>query len=117
MNREKLGKEGENKAQKYLESQGYFILIRNFKCTYGEIDIIATDKDELVFVEVKTRASKEYGQPRDAVNTVKRKHMKKTATYFIGKNKLENRYIRFDVIEVYFKENKFYINHIKNTLW
>ena len=117
MNKEKLGKIGEDKAKAYLQKLGYFILARNFKSTYGEIDIIAIDKKEIVFVEVKTRASYLYGEAREAVHNIKRKHMKKTATYFICKNKLEDRFIRFDVIEVYLKNNSFFIKHIKNTMW
>lgn len=112
-----LGRKGEVEAYKYLDRLEYFIIARNFKCRYGEIDIIAIDKNELIFIEVKTRCSKKYGEAREAVNQIKKKHIKKAATYYIHKNGLENRFIRFDVIEIYFKNEKFYINHIKNILW
>lgn len=112
-----LGKKGEIEARKYLESMEYAIVAKNFKCTYGEIDIIAMDKEELVFVEVKTRCSQKYGEARDAVDKIKKKHIKKAATFYIHENELENKFIRFDVIEVYLKDEKFYIRHIKNTLW
>ena len=117
MTNTELGKKGEQQACKFLEKIGYSILNKNYKCSYGEIDIIATDKDEVVFVEVKTRCSKQYGEARDAVNIYKKKHIKKAATYYICKHRLENRFIRFDVIEVYVEENQFYIKHIKNVLW
>ena len=117
MNREELGRKGEYKARKYLEKQDYFVVRQNFKCKFGEIDIIAIDKNELVFVEVKTRCSKKYGEARDAVNKYKKKHIKKAANFFVYKNKLENQFVRFDVIEVYFNNNIFKINHIKNVLW
>lgn len=117
MNKIELGQKGEIEAHKYLDRLGYFIVARNFKCTYGEIDIIAIDKNELVFVEVKTRCSKKYGEAREAVDRHKKKHIKKAATFYIYKNRLENRFVRFDVIEIYLKDEKFNIKHIKNTLW
>lgn len=117
MNKIELGKTGELEVQKYLEKLEYFIIAKNFKCSYGEIDIIAIDKNELVFVEVKTRCSEKYGEAREAVDKYKKKHIKKAAEFYIYKNKLENRFIRFDVVEVYVKKDKFSIKHIKNTLW
>ena len=117
MNKDELGRRGESEAKKYLEKQNYYIVTQNFRCDFGEIDIIATDKNELVFAEVKTRCSKKYGEAREAVNHYKKKHIKKAATYFIYKYKLENRFVRFDVIEVYFEKERFVINHVKNTLW
>lgn len=117
MNKIELGQKGEFEVCKYLDELGYFIVAKNFKCTYGEIDIVATDKNEIVFIEVKTRGSKKYGEAREAVDKFKKKHIKKAATFFIYKNKLENRFIRFDVVEVYAHKEKYVINHIKNTLW
>lgn len=112
-----LGKKGEKIAGTFLEKADYCIRTKNYKCTYGEIDIIATDKKELVFIEVKTRGSKKYGEACEAVNQMKKKHIKKAAAYYIAKHRLENELIRFDVIEVYIKEEKVAIRHIKNTLW
>ena len=85
---------------------------KNLKCIY----IIATKNNILVFVEVKTRSSCTYGRPSEAVNESKQKHITKAAKYYIYLNKLENYYIRIDVIEVYFSNNKFYINHIKQII-
>lgn len=117
MTNTELGQKGEREACKYLEKLEYFIIAKNFKCSYGEIDIIATDKNELVFVEVKTRCSIKYGEAREAVNQVKKKHIKKAATFYLYKNGLENQFVRFDVIEIYVKNDKFTIKHLKNTLW
>ena len=78
-----LGKKGEIEAQKYLRKLEYDILARNFKCSYGEIDIIAKEKEEIVFIEVKTRCSQKYGEPREAVNQIKKKHIKKASAYYI----------------------------------
>lgn len=112
-----LGRNGEDVACQYLESQGYCILKRNFKCKVGEIDIIATERNEMVFVEVKTRCSKMYGEACEAVSENKKKHIKKATEFFISQYGLEGRYVRFDIMELYLKNSKFYINHIKNTLW
>ncbi len=108
-----LGKEGENIACKYLCNEGYKLIMRNFRCRQGEIDIIAKDKNELVFIEVKTRTNLSFGTPAVAVHRQKQKHIFKATKYFIYKNKLENSCIRFDVIEIYKKE-KYIINHLKN---
>lgn len=108
-----LGKTGEEIARQYLIKNGYRLLVSNFRCRQGEIDIIAVDKNEIVFIEVKTRKNANYGCPVDAVNKRKQKHILNASKYYIYINNLENRDIRFDVIEVY-KKDKFYINHIKN---
>lgn len=117
MTKSELGKRGEQEAKKYLEKLTYSMVTRNFKCPYGEIDIIAMDKNELVFVEVKTRCSKKYGEAREAVDKIKSKHIKKAANFYIYKNSLEGKFVRFDVIEVYLKNDKFIVRHIKNALW
>ena len=114
MNNTELGKFGEEKAVSYLENQDYEIIARNFSCNQGEIDIIAKDKNEIVFFEVKTRNSLNYGKPVDAVDNFKQKHIWKSAKYYLYKNNLLSAFVRFDVIEVYVKNNNIFINQIKN---
>ena len=65
--KKEFGNTGEDIATEYLEKQGYIILERNFYCKQGEIDIIAKDKNEVVFVEVKSRSDVGYGLPSEAV--------------------------------------------------
>lgn len=110
-----LGKEGEDIASKYISKIGYNILARNFRCKQGEIDIIAKDKDEIVFIEVKTRKNKMYGRGVDAVDWLKQKHIYKVSEYFLYSMKLENKPTRYDIIEIY-KMEKYYINHIKSVI-
>ena len=112
-----LGREGELVVKKYLEQKEYFIVTRNFKCEFGEIDIIAIDKNEIVFIEVKTRCNLKYGEARDSVSKTKKKHIKNASKYYIYKYHLEDRFIRVDGIEAYWRNKKFYIRHIKNVLW
>lgn len=73
--KQQRGKIGEDMATEYLNKKGYKILERNFECRQGEIDIIALDKDEIVFVEVKTRTSKKYGLAAEAVDENKKTSM------------------------------------------
>ena len=102
--RHETGKIGEDIAVRYLEKIGYKILDRNFECKQGEIDIIALDKEEIVFVEVKTRASALYGLPKEAVNIIKKKHIYKSAEFYTYLHNLEDSPIRIDVIEIYRKQ-------------
>ena len=112
----KIGKYGEDIAVKFLENYDYKIISRNFFCSQGEIDIVAKKEEELVFCEVKTRTNKKFGNPKDAVNFYKKTHMWNSAKYFLYKYNLMNKYIRFDVIEIYINNNKTHINHIKNIM-
>lgn len=114
--KKETGKSGEDIAVEYLEKSGCTIVERNFYCNQGEIDIIAKDKKEIVFVEVKTRSNYNYGLASEAVNMQKKKHLIKAIKYYIYIKKLENAFIRIDVIEVYIKNRKFYINHIKQAI-
>ncbi len=115
-NRKDTGNIGENIATKYLEDLGYNIVERNFRCKLGEIDIIAQEKDEIVFVEVKTRKILSYGDPADSVNEPKQKHIYKAAEYYLAiKDKLDQ-FTRIDVIEVYLDNIGHKINHIKKAI-
>jgi putative endonuclease len=95
-----LGERGEKFAARYLRRHGYKILVRRFKSRAGEIDIVCRQKDWLVFVEVKTRKSDQYGAPSEAVTREKQKHMSKVALEYL--RLLDNPQIhwRFDIVEV-----------------
>ena len=84
--RHEIGKLGEDIVTKYLKELGYTIVERNFMAIQGEIDIIARDKNELVFIEVKTRTSMQFGRPVEAVNPLKQKHLIRTVKYYLYKN-------------------------------
>lgn len=102
----------EEVAAKYLEDNGMSILEKNFRCRYGEIDIIAKDGRYLVFVEVKYRANAGNGYPQEAVTKKKQKTIAFVANYYMMKNHLETDLpIRFDVIAILGEE----ITHIKNA--
>lgn len=109
-----LGAFGEDAAEKFLKKKGYKILERNFNCRFGEIDIIALDKECLVFVEVKTRSNNKYGNPQNAVNYYKRNHLELSARCYIDKNRLNNYIARFDIVEIFAKyaDNNFIVEDI-----
>ena len=84
-----------------MQKNGFKIVERNFACKQGEIDIIACRGSRIHFVEVKTRASADFGGGRAAVNYTKCKTIRKVATYYLVKNKLWERVgVQFDVIEI-----------------
>ena len=85
-----LGNYGEDVANKFLKKNKYKIIEKNYSCKFGEIDIIAKDKNILVFVEVKSRTNEKYGTPALAVNYYKQKNIIKTAKHYIMENKLQN---------------------------
>jgi putative endonuclease len=111
-----LGKSGEERALRYLKNKKYKILAQNFRQFRGEIDIIALDIDTLVFVEVKTRKSTDFGLPEESVTPSKQRQIKKVAQGFLMKNNLQDAECRFDVISVNPDQDQGYrIRHIRNA--
>lgn len=102
----KKGKEGEKIACNYLIERGYKILEKNYHYGHGEIDIIAKDRDTLVFVEVKYRKSLEYGMPEDSITRKKQLQIRKIAEAYLYQNKIENQSCRIDVISILHLQNE-----------
>lgn len=98
-----LGKSGENFACEFLKEQGYFIAARNYRSERGEIDIIAENREKILFVEVKLRSAELDFMPREAVTYIKQKRILHAAKNFIfrSKNPLP---FRFDIIEIIMNE-------------
>ena len=116
MKDKELGNIGESLAVKYLRKQGYGILIKNFRTRIGEIDIIAQKSNMIIFIEVKTRISFQYGCPAEAVGYRKQCKLKKVAEGYLTQKNSWNSPCRFDVIEVIAATDKSYrIHHIKNA--
>jgi putative endonuclease len=93
-----LGKWGENVAREYLQKRGYQIIETNFRCREGEIDIIAQDKEYLVFVEVRTRRGFEFGTPEESVTTAKKKKLISLAFIYLQNHRNLPALWRFDVV-------------------
>ena len=115
-NKQFIGKSGEEIASNYLLKKGYKILFRNYHSQFGEIDIIALDKDTLVFIEVKTRTSN-LEAAFSSVSFLKQQKLTKTALDFLSKNyEYEDFLTRFDVIVVLFDQREEYrIKHMADA--
>ncbi|WP_141553398.1 YraN family protein [Peptoniphilus sp. oral taxon 386] len=113
MNNRNLGAIGESIATKFLEDKGYKILDKNYRALGTEIDIVALDGDILVFIEVKSRSSKKFGNAFEAVNGFKIQNIIRTSMSYIVSKQLDSFQVRYDVVEYYINEN--YINHIENA--
>jgi len=112
LNNKAIGTAWETVARTYLEECGYKILCCNYRCKIGEIDIIAQDKETIVFIEVKFRKSKCYGSALEAVNYKKQQTIRQVATYYLMKT-YHTEYLpcRFDVLGF----DKGTITHIKDA--
>lgn len=97
-----LGRLGEDLAAEYMVEKGWYIRERDWRFRGTDIDLICIDEDDtiLVFVEVKTRSSDEYGRPEEAVDASKRRNIMNAATAYMTMHRKENRYMRFDIISV-----------------
>jgi putative endonuclease len=98
--RQALGREGEAAAKAYLERRGIRILLQNFRCAAGEIDLIGRTRDTLVFIEVKTRTSKAFGPPHLAVHLRKQRQIVRAAQWFLAEHGIPEVPCRFDVVAV-----------------
>lgn len=109
-----VGRWGEQAAADYLCEHGYNIVARNVRTPYGEIDVIASREDILVFVEVKARTSKSYGPPEVAVTARKQAHMLACANHYAQQNEIDHWQI--DVIAVEREGGKLVITHFENAV-
>ena len=110
-----IGEKGEQSAVNFLKRRGYIIVTTQYRAKTGEIDIIAKDKECLVFVEVKTRRSTLYGFPAEAVNYKKQRKIINTALCFLKQRGITDSACRFDVLEVYLQRDAIQYNHIINA--
>jgi putative endonuclease len=98
--RARVGAAGEALAARELTRRGYRVLARNWHCRYGELDIIAEDGSELVFVEVKTRRGTALGLPEEALTHTKRKRLLAAAQQYLMEQETAERPYRFDVVAI-----------------
>ena len=113
--RQIFGEKGESIAVRHLKKKGYKILEKNYRTKLGEIDIIAKDKDTLVFVEVKSRRSWQFGNPKAAVTPAKQRKISKVALYYLKTNDRSNAKARFDVVTLTATRDKSQIEIVKNA--
>ena len=110
------GLEYEDLAAQYLEKQGLTILERNYQCRQGEIDIVAKNREFVIFIEVKYRKNNRFGEPFAFVDTKKQRRLIKTALHFSQQKGLHEKYpMRFDVISIQPQDTQFDIQWLKNA--
>ena len=105
-NRRSLGDRGEDMAAAHLKKQGYKILERNYRTPIGEIDLVARHQGALVFIEVKTRRSRRFGSPQEAVHPAKQERLRNLAEYYLQQQGLGEVMVRFDVVGILWQEGK-----------
>lgn len=98
---QQIGYAAENQARQFLSQQGLTWITSNYRCRWGEIDLIMKDKDTIVFIEVRSRVSNEYGGAVESITMQKKKKIIKTAShYLVAKNLWDKCFTRFDVISL-----------------
>ena len=99
--RQRVGKWGEDQALAYLSSKGLCLIGRNVRTAHGEIDLIMADGEQLVFVEVKTRTSLDFGNPEESITSKKRARMVASVESYLQKSPENYQEWRIDVIAIY----------------
>ncbi|MDP3787424.1 MAG: YraN family protein [Candidatus Omnitrophota bacterium] len=119
MRNKEVGDLGERLAAKFLRRGGYTILARKYRCKFGEIDIVAKDRNTLVFVEVRSRSDSGCGLPYETIDYKKREHIKRVAAEFLKRFNLFDYDCRFDCVSVLFDDNfkPKQIELIKDAFW
>jgi putative endonuclease len=111
-----LGRRGEQLAARHLERTGLTVLMTNWRCREGELDIIATDGRQLVVCEVKTRSGPDYGLPEEAVTERKRDRVRKATNLWLQRHKVAWVPVRFDVVSILFAEDRSYrLQHFEDA--
>ncbi len=105
-NTRQIGNEGEDIAASYLEAKGWIIIDRNYYFEKAEVDIVATDRNYIIFVEVKSRSDVYFGRPEEYVTPEKEANIKKAAEAWVYERKMETAVVRFDVVSVVLNNNK-----------
>ena len=115
--RRRLGNRGEAAVAHWLRREGYQLLTGQYRCRFGEIDLIARSPEGvLCFVEVKTRTSSRFAAPREAVTPAKQRRLRTAAEYYLAQTGQGECFCRFDVAEVYpASEGEPTINYITNA--
>jgi putative endonuclease len=101
-----LGQRGEMLAAAYLVEKGYLIVDRNYRCSLGELDLVAMSDGKLRFVEVKTRSSIDYGYPEEAVDQKKQHKLRQLALLYLKEKNKENDSATFDVLSILWHPKK-----------
>lgn len=111
MNKNSLGRLGENLASSFLANRGIKTIERNVRTPFGEIDIIGKDRTKIYFVEVKTRSSDKFGSPSEAITNLKKEHMVNSALYYLKGKAID---FEIGVVTIMKEENGYRFEYIKD---
>ncbi|HEC78234.1 MAG TPA: YraN family protein [candidate division WOR-3 bacterium] len=115
-NKTELGRKGERLAREYLTSRGFIIVAHNFRCRFGEIDLIARKEKAFRFIEVKFRTGTEYGLPQESVVRRKQQKIRTTAMLWLKQRCLPvDSEIHFDVLAINEEQGKIKYNYIEDA--
>ena len=117
----RLGTWGEEVAGRFLQKKGYELVANNYRCAYGEVDIVAKDGDELVFVEVRTRRGSNFGTPEESITRHKLQRLLATCQEFVQQHDLESAEWRADLVTIHVVRDSASmsnprINHLQHIL-
>ena len=114
----RLGKWGKEHARRYLEGKGYKVSATNYRCRWGEVDIVANDGEELVFIEVRTRRGATFGTCEESVTAAKSRRLVATAQDYLQKHGLEQPQWRIDLVGIHLDGTGklLGINHLENAV-
>ncbi len=110
-----IGKYGEDRAAEFLTRLGYELIERNWRGQGGEIDIVARDRDCLVFAEVKTRTRTGFGHPFEAITSQKLQRMRRLVAQWCQSKELSGSKVRLDAVSVLLVDGRVHIEHLKQV--
>jgi putative endonuclease len=116
LDRQRCGRDGEERAAAYLAARGFHILARNVRASAGEIDLVALDDDTLVFCEIRTRRSGGQGGALESVTPAKQRQVVRVAEHFLARHpRLQARPIRFDVVAIDVRGDAVEVVHVRDA--
>lgn len=110
------GRYGEDVAVRHLQSQGFVVLDRNWRCDVGEIDIVARDGETLVVCEVKTRSGIGYGSPLEAVTAAKAARLRRLTACWLRAHDVRPRDVRIDLVGVLAGKGPAHVEHVRGAI-
>lgn len=114
--RHTIGSLAERKACDYLQNQGLKLLKKNFRCRFGEIDLIMQEQKDIVFVEVRSRKKADFGNAKESITAIKRQKLIRTASFYLQEKQLTNEIgTRFDIISLQWEKSGWQLEWIRNA--
>lgn len=111
-----LGRRGEDAAERFLRVRArYRVIARNYRCPFGEIDLVALDGCTVVFVEVRSQTGSRFGDPLASVTSRKQRQIAKAALYYLSRSHWGDCEARFDVVGIRWEQGQMHLTHIKDA--